>query len=121
MIATEKIATQNNVTETSAKKKEAKPGVASPAALNRDTDLIARAQQGDPEAFATLFHAHKARIYFALSAHDQQCVRSRGPDSGRFHDGLPQTTDFPRRLGSFDLALPHRRQYRTHALSQEDS
>jgi RNA polymerase sigma-70 factor (ECF subfamily) len=63
MIATEKVATQNNVTETSANKKEAKPGVASPAALNRDTDLIARAQQGDPDAFATLFHAHKARIY----------------------------------------------------------
>jgi RNA polymerase sigma-70 factor, ECF subfamily len=28
-----------------------------------DADLIRRAQQGDSEAFATLFHAHKMRIY----------------------------------------------------------
>jgi RNA polymerase sigma-70 factor, ECF subfamily len=26
-------------------------------------DVIARAQQGDPDAFATLFHAHKRRVY----------------------------------------------------------
>ncbi len=58
MIATEKLAM-----DTSPKKNEAKSGVASPAALNRDSDLIARAQQGDPDAFATLFHAHKNRIY----------------------------------------------------------
>jgi RNA polymerase sigma-70 factor, ECF subfamily len=29
-----------------------------------DPSLVARAQQGDPEAFAALFNAHKARIYF---------------------------------------------------------
>ena len=28
-----------------------------------DLELVKRAQQGDSEAFATLFHAHKARIY----------------------------------------------------------
>ena len=28
-----------------------------------DLDLIKRAQQGDADAFASLFHAHKARIY----------------------------------------------------------
>jgi RNA polymerase sigma-70 factor (ECF subfamily) len=28
-----------------------------------DADLIRRAQQGDSEAFATLFHTHKVRIY----------------------------------------------------------
>jgi RNA polymerase sigma-70 factor (ECF subfamily) len=28
-----------------------------------DSDLIRRAQQGDSDAFAALFHAHKARIY----------------------------------------------------------
>jgi len=28
-----------------------------------DADLIRRAQQGDADAFAALFHAHKARIY----------------------------------------------------------
>jgi RNA polymerase sigma-70 factor (ECF subfamily) len=28
-----------------------------------DADLIRRAQQGDSEAFATLFHSHKTRIY----------------------------------------------------------
>ncbi len=28
-----------------------------------DFDLIKRAQQGDPDAFATLFHAHKMRVY----------------------------------------------------------
>jgi RNA polymerase sigma-70 factor (ECF subfamily) len=28
-----------------------------------DSDVIKRAQQGDSDAFATLFHAHKARIY----------------------------------------------------------
>ncbi len=28
-----------------------------------DFDLVKRAQQGDPDAFASLFHAHKARIY----------------------------------------------------------
>lgn len=58
MIATRKIAS-----ELSPKNDESKTGAASPAALNRDVDLIARAQQGDPDAFATLFHAHKARIY----------------------------------------------------------
>ena len=40
--------------------------------MNRDTisannrkslDLVRRAQQGDADAFATLFHAHKMRIY----------------------------------------------------------
>jgi len=30
---------------------------------NLDADLIRRAQQGDSEAFATLFHTHKMRIY----------------------------------------------------------
>lgn len=28
-----------------------------------DSNVVRRAQQGDPDAFATLFHAHKARIY----------------------------------------------------------
>jgi len=28
-----------------------------------DADIVRRAQQGDPEAFATLFHAHKAKVY----------------------------------------------------------
>ena len=28
-----------------------------------DADLVRRAQQGDSDAFASLFHAHKARIY----------------------------------------------------------
>lgn len=27
------------------------------------SDVVRRAQQGDPDAFASLFHAHKARIY----------------------------------------------------------
>jgi RNA polymerase sigma-70 factor, ECF subfamily len=31
--------------------------------FNVDLDLVKRAQQGDPDAFASLFHAHKARIY----------------------------------------------------------
>lgn len=35
----------------------------SPAAPHLDSELIKRAQQGDSSAFATLFHAHKARIY----------------------------------------------------------
>ena len=33
------------------------------APLNSDLDLVQRAQQGDSDAFASLFHAHKARIY----------------------------------------------------------
>lgn len=28
-----------------------------------DSDIVQRAQQSDPDAFAALFHAHKARIY----------------------------------------------------------
>jgi RNA polymerase sigma-70 factor (ECF subfamily) len=32
-------------------------------ATNLGSDLIERARQGDAEAFAALFHAHKARIY----------------------------------------------------------
>jgi RNA polymerase sigma-70 factor (ECF subfamily) len=28
-----------------------------------DSDVIKRAQEGDADAFAALFHAHKARIY----------------------------------------------------------
>lgn len=31
--------------------------------FNSDLDLVQRAQQGDSDAFASLFHAHKARIY----------------------------------------------------------
>lgn len=31
--------------------------------LRPDSDVIRRAQQGDADAFAALFHAHKARIY----------------------------------------------------------
>jgi RNA polymerase sigma-70 factor, ECF subfamily len=35
----------------------------STARLDSDLDLVKRAQRGDSDAFATLFHAHKARIY----------------------------------------------------------
>src|SRR5260370_12446178 len=35
----------------------------SAAALPLSSDLIGRAQHGDSDAFATLFHAHKRRIY----------------------------------------------------------
>lgn len=31
--------------------------------FNVDFDLVKRAQRGDPDAFASLFHTHKARIY----------------------------------------------------------
>jgi RNA polymerase sigma-70 factor (ECF subfamily) len=31
--------------------------------FNLDCDLVRRAQQGDSDAFASLFHAHKAKIY----------------------------------------------------------
>ncbi len=30
---------------------------------NKDLELVKRAQDGDAEAFAALFHAHKARVY----------------------------------------------------------
>jgi RNA polymerase sigma-70 factor (ECF subfamily) len=33
------------------------------AKLESDLDLVRRAQEGDSDAFASLFHAHKARIY----------------------------------------------------------
>ena len=33
------------------------------AALPLDPDVVKRAQRGDTDAFSTLFHAHKARIY----------------------------------------------------------
>ena len=36
---------------------------ATASSRNLDASLIKRAQHGDPEAFATLFHAHKMRIY----------------------------------------------------------
>src|ERR1700757_4046462 len=35
----------------------------STARLDSDLDLVKRAQRGDSDAFAALFHAHKARIY----------------------------------------------------------
>jgi RNA polymerase sigma-70 factor, ECF subfamily len=31
--------------------------------FNSDLDLVKRAQQGDADAFASLFHAHKAKVY----------------------------------------------------------
>jgi len=31
--------------------------------FNSDLDLVKRAQQGDSDAFASLFHAHKAKVY----------------------------------------------------------
>lgn len=33
------------------------------ARFNSDAELVRRAQQGDSDAFASLFHSHKARIY----------------------------------------------------------
>jgi len=36
---------------------------ASSTQRNLDLDLVGRAQQGDSDAFASLFHGHKARIY----------------------------------------------------------
>ena len=42
---------------------EARPDVNNATRSNTDLELIERAQQGDSEAFAALFHAHKARIY----------------------------------------------------------
>src|SRR6266480_5040725 len=35
----------------------------STARLESDADLVRRAQQGNSDAFASLFHSHKARIY----------------------------------------------------------
>src|SRR5256886_12934039 len=35
----------------------------STARLESDLDLVKRAQQGDSDAFASLFYSHKARIY----------------------------------------------------------
>jgi RNA polymerase sigma-70 factor (ECF subfamily) len=31
--------------------------------LDSDLDLVKRAQEGDSDAFASLFHAHKSRVY----------------------------------------------------------
>lgn len=36
---------------------------ASTGTVSLDSDIVKRAQQGDSDAFAALFHAHKARIY----------------------------------------------------------
>lgn len=36
---------------------------ASTGTVSLDSDIVKRAQQGDSDAFASLFHAHKARIY----------------------------------------------------------
>src|SRR3954452_8989539 len=33
------------------------------AKMESDLDLVQRAQQGDSDAFASLFHAHKAKVY----------------------------------------------------------
>ncbi len=41
----------------------ASPDVNAAVRTATDLELVKRAQQGDSEAFATLFHAHKARIY----------------------------------------------------------
>jgi hypothetical protein len=42
-----------------------------------DRELVERAQEGDPEAFATLFHAHKGEDLLNLPAHDQQRHKPR--------------------------------------------
>ena len=34
-----------------------------PSRSDTDLELVKRAQEGDAEAFAALFHAHKARVY----------------------------------------------------------
>jgi RNA polymerase sigma-70 factor (ECF subfamily) len=39
------------------------PGLNSTVRSTTDLELVRRAQRGDSEAFAALFHAHKARIY----------------------------------------------------------
>jgi RNA polymerase sigma-70 factor, ECF subfamily len=40
-----------------------KSDLATPGTVPLDPDVVKRAQRGDSDAFAALFHAHKARIY----------------------------------------------------------
>jgi RNA polymerase sigma-70 factor, ECF subfamily len=51
------------LTRCPAKEKQVKSDPSGTSSNRNGADLIRRAQKGDPDAFATLFHTHKIRVY----------------------------------------------------------
>ncbi len=82
-------------------------------------DLIRRAQKGDPDAFATLFHTHKIRVYSLVFAHDQQCDGSGRSGAGRIFAGFPKTEHLSGRLSAFNLVVSDRGEHRIDAFPPE--
>ena len=84
-----------------------------------DSELVARAQRGDADAFATLFHTHKPRVYSLCLRMTNNTAEAERRYSGGLPAGLSQVGNFSRRLRSLDLAAPDCSEHRVDALSQE--
>lgn len=74
------------------------------ARLKLDVDAARRAQQGDPDAFAWLFYANKARVYALCLRLTNQRLGGRGSDPGCLSAGVPETVHVSRRFSIFHVA-----------------
>ena len=84
-----------------------------------DLELVKRAQQGDSEAFATLFHAHKARIYSICLRMTNNAAQAEDLTQDAFLQVFRKLIHVQGKLGAVHLALSHRGQYRADALPEE--
>ena len=73
--------------------------------------LVLRAQQGDQEAFATLFQLHKKRVYSVCLQMTKDVADARRFDAGSVLASVSERKFFPWRFRVLHLALPHRCEY----------
>ena len=92
---------------------------ASTGTVSLDSDIVTRAQQGDSDAFAALFHAHKARIYSVCLRMTNNAAEAEDLTQDAFLAGVSQDRYLSRRFCVFNLASPHCGKHGVDAFSQE--
>jgi DNA-directed RNA polymerase sigma subunit (sigma70/sigma32) len=107
-------------TQQSISSKEAARNVEVNALSRNETDLelVKRAQAGDAEAFATLFHAHKARVYSICVRMTNNTAQAEDLTQDAFLQVFRKLSTFQGEFGPVDLALSHRGQYRADAFPE---
>ena len=83
-----------------------------------DLELVERAQQGDSEAFASLFHAHKARIYSVCLRMTNNTAQAEDLTQDAFLQVFRKLT-LSGKFGAIHMALSHRGEHRADALPEE--
>ena len=83
------------------------------------SDLVKRAQEGDSEAFAALFHAHKARIYSVCLRMTNNAAEAEDLTQDAFLQVFPQDQQLPWRLSVLHLAASNFREHSSHAFPQK--